>query len=275
MVYSNTPENAAFEVRNYEYLKKLITENDIPCEWQTRSVIHGYMAKDMFDLKVEKFKKLQKENPEIASSARYITKNSQNPSLADLRISKAEGAFVESHAASLWPYKLITWVLERQLSLNEASKSSISFNLQTNTPVTHLQKADSGFWIVHTPRGMIAAKNVILATNGYTSHLLPKFSDFIVPVRGEMSSLIPPPSMKPEGNNLPLGNSYGFVGRKDTLKAKFFLSSEWNIKYPTGINLLSQQTLKSRNMRHAPKNVPYEKKLTSLCSRHKTKHQSR
>jgi hypothetical protein len=217
MVYSNTPENAAFEVRNYEYLKSLIADNDIQCEWQTVSVVHGYMAKDMFDLKVEKFKKLQKENPKIASSVKYITRESQGPSLTDLRVSEAEGAFVGTHAASLWPYKLISWVLERQLSLNESSKSSITFNLQTNTPVIHLQRTDNESWIVHSPRGMIAAKNVILATNGYTSHLLPNFSDLIVPVRGEMSSLIPPPSMKPESDNLPLGHSYGFVGRMKAL----------------------------------------------------------
>jgi glycine/D-amino acid oxidase-like deaminating enzyme len=229
MVYSNSPEIGAFEVRNYEFLKNLIADNSIPCEWQTVSVVHGYMAKDMFDLKVSKFKKLQKEHPEIASSAQYIMKDSQSPSLVDLRVPNAEGAFVESHAASLWPYKLVASILERQLQLNQSTEALSSFNLQTNTPVTHIQHIEDGTWLVHTPRGMVAAKNVILTTNGYTSHLLPKFTGIIVPVRGEMSSLIPPPSMKPNTDNPPLGHSYGFVGhaRQNINQDDYLIQRPW------------------------------------------------
>jgi len=87
-------------------------------------------------------------------------------------------------------------------------------NLQTNTPVTHLQKVDKG-WIVHTPRGMLAAPPVLLCTNGYTSALIPGFSDLIVPTRGEMSSLIPPAAVTPTSStHHPLEYSYGFIGNK-------------------------------------------------------------
>jgi glycine/D-amino acid oxidase-like deaminating enzyme len=59
---------------------------------------------------------------------------------------------------------------------------------------------------------MIAAKKVLLTTNAYTSYLLPEFRDLIVPVRGEMSSLKSPRTMKPGTENPPLAYSYGFMG---------------------------------------------------------------
>jgi len=90
-----------------------------------------------------------------------------------------------------------------------------AFNLQTNTPVTNLQRLDDGSWIVHTPRGMVATKTVLLATNAYTSYLLPKMSDLIVPARLEMSALAAPVSVSPDGSK-PLSGicSYIALGNK-------------------------------------------------------------
>jgi glycine/D-amino acid oxidase-like deaminating enzyme len=51
---------------------------------------------------------------------------------------------------------------------------------------------------VNTPRGSVKAKNVIYATNGYTSALVPEMKDKIVPVRGMVARLAGPkaPKMK-------------------------------------------------------------------------------
>ena len=74
--------------------------------------------------------------------------------------------------------------------------TSISSQSESNGTVTHT---------LHTPRGSIATGTVILATNAYTSALVPSFSDLIVPVRGHMSALLPPR----DSTRLP--NSYGAV----------------------------------------------------------------
>ena len=83
-------------------------------------------------------------------------------------------------------------------------------NLQTTTPVTQIEPCSASdpaaMYTLSTPRGNIKARHVILATNAYTSHLLPEFADLIVPVRGVMSALLPPKKSSR------LGNSYGFVG---------------------------------------------------------------
>jgi glycine/D-amino acid oxidase-like deaminating enzyme len=66
-------------------------------------------------------------------------------------------------------------------------------------------------WTINTPRGSIVAPNVLLATNGYTAHLLPdEFRSLIVPVQGEMSALTPPASMLKK----PLEYDYSFVGKE-------------------------------------------------------------
>lgn len=136
-----------------------------------------------------------------------------------LRVGAAEGAVIQRNAASLWPYKLVAFVLERLLVAG-------GFNLQTNSPVTGLKRVDippgpssshaddkaaSGGWTVHTSRGNILARHVLLATNAYTSHLLPQLADIIVPVRGQVSSLKPPPAKGP----LDIGHTFYFVSDLD------------------------------------------------------------
>jgi glycine/D-amino acid oxidase-like deaminating enzyme len=166
----------------------------------------------MFDVAVKKLEQSSKKDPGVVEQAKIITKDSKSPSLKELRIPAAVGAIVQTPASSLWPYKLVSWILENLLAMNTPLEPS--FNLQTSTPATHLQKSKDGFWIIHTTRGMIAAKKVLLTTNAYTSHLLPEFSDLIVPVRGEMSSLVPPESMAPGTDNPPLIKTYCFLGNK-------------------------------------------------------------
>lgn len=140
--------------------------------------------------------------------------------LEDLRVGAAQGAVVQTNAASLWPYKLVALVLERLLTAG-------GFNLQTNAPVTGLKRVDlsavqssshpdtdkvaSGGWTAHTSRGDISARHVLLATNAYTSHLLPQFADIIVPVRGQVSSLKSSPSAQPAKDPLDIRHTFYFV----------------------------------------------------------------
>jgi glycine/D-amino acid oxidase-like deaminating enzyme len=206
LIYDSTPEVGAFELRNYEAIRSLIATHNIPCEWKSIPGCHAFMSSSMFETAVKGVETLKKTDPELGKLVSVITKESTNPSLEDLRVPRAAGAILQVHAASLWPYKFVSWILESLIA-------SSFLNLQTNTPVTNLQKMDKG-WIIHTPRGMLSAPTVLLTTNAYTSHLLPAFSDLIVPVRGEMSALLPPKSVTPLSSTMhkPLECSYGFLG---------------------------------------------------------------
>ena len=119
----------------------------------------------------------------------------------------APGITLSAVAASLWPYKLIAFILEKFIKEQ-------GLNLQTQTPVTQIEslKNDTadfakGFrHTLHTPRGSLHTRHLILATNGYTSHLLPTFTSLIVPERGIMTALLPPK------DSTILATSHGFVG---------------------------------------------------------------
>ncbi|KAI5918193.1 FAD dependent oxidoreductase [Camillea tinctor] len=83
-------------------------------------------------------------------------------------------------------------------------------NLQTRTPALGLQRTAGGDWRVDTERGAIAAKRVVVATNGYTARLLDRFQGVIVPLRGHVTAQRPGRSMPKEG----LPGTYSFIYEK-------------------------------------------------------------
>jgi glycine/D-amino acid oxidase-like deaminating enzyme len=180
--------------------------------------VHAFLSKGMFDLAAAEVAQLQQSHPELGAQLEVIPSSSPEgkQTLAALRVPSAHGAIIQKKAASLWPYKLVASILSRLIAAHPAPR----FNLQTNTPVTSLARADSGpGWTLTTPRGTITARRVLLATNAYTSHLLPAFSDLIVPVRGQIGALLPPKLQNPPGEPLPLPakltRSYVFAADPD------------------------------------------------------------
>lgn len=145
--------------------------------------------------------RLERDFPELAAEVRVVEDGDE---LEKLRVPGAHAAVVQRNAAKLWPYKLVCWVLERLL---EGMDGGGKFNLQTKTPVTSLRQADSGTgWLLDTPRGTVSTPTVVLATNAYTSHLLPRLTNLLVPVRGQICALVPP------ADATPLKHSHVWVG---------------------------------------------------------------
>lgn len=149
-------------------------------------------------------RELKRDAPELGKKVTIID---DEESLKRYRVNGAPGATLTSCAGTLWPYKLITFILEKLIKEGR-------LNLQTKTPVTKIESITDSVeglapelrQILYTPSGIIKARHVILATNAYTSHLLPEFADLIVPERGVMTALLPPTK------STRLENSYGFVG---------------------------------------------------------------
>ncbi|KAF4548786.1 Hypothetical protein D9617_25g061160 [Elsinoe fawcettii] len=172
-----------------------------PCEFVTQPGIQALYTKDTTSLVEDQLKTLTEKDPALASHCTYVTDKAQ---LARLRIPDAAAALVTDLAARCWPYKFVSGVIE-DLVLDEALEGR--FNLQTWTPVTAITKSDTDTWTVKTERGSVAAKQVILSTNGYTSALLPEFTDLIVPCRAQMSAILPPSELAGEDR---LKTSFGF-----------------------------------------------------------------
>ncbi|KAG7129486.1 hypothetical protein HYQ45_011350 [Verticillium longisporum] len=191
-VYGLSPAVARFELNTYAFLRDLVAEHDVPCDWVSFPGVHAFYTPDLFAAAALRIADLGRAHPDLAAKARVVRSAAE---LAALGVHGAVGAVVQADAASLWPYKLVCWVLERLLA------QGAGFNLQTGTAATHLQRLegpddnDGGGgetahrWIVHTPRGQVAARKVLLACNGHASLLVPAFSDLLVPVRGQVAAL--------------------------------------------------------------------------------------
>jgi glycine/D-amino acid oxidase-like deaminating enzyme len=189
---------AAFELRNVAAVRSYIEANNVPCEWRTVNGCRTFWTEGSLAEAEREIAELKKTSPEVASQVTVVKDKAE---LKKHRVnSECVGATLTAGAASLWPYKLVTFILEKLIKDGK-------INLQTTTPVTEITtSSDSKLHTLHTPRGTITSPTVILATNGYTSALLPHFADLIVPVRGEMSALHPPK------NSTIIPDSYGMVG---------------------------------------------------------------
>ncbi|XP_044717172.1 FAD dependent oxidoreductase domain-containing protein [Hirsutella rhossiliensis] len=191
-VWTNKPDVARFELATFHQLASLIADNDIACDWQVVGGVHALSSPAELDVARRQLRRLQKHG-DLRDKAVLVERAA---ALAKLRIPEAVGAVYQPVAAKCWPYKLVAWVLETLLGEHGAGGR---FNLQTSTPVLHLQRpssssssSSSSSWILHTPRGQVAARHVVLATNAYTSHLVPRMTGLIVPVRGQVCALEPP-----------------------------------------------------------------------------------
>ncbi|KAF2205941.1 FAD dependent oxidoreductase [Delitschia confertaspora ATCC 74209] len=203
LLFDRTADVAAFELKNVEAVRTYIEENNVPCEWRTVDGCRSFWTEELMAQAEQDVAILKENAPEIAERVTVIRDRAE---MDKCRIgSGCVGATITKDAGSLWPYKLVTFILESLIKSNQ-------LNLQTTTPVTQIRTSSSEEsktkpqYTLETPRGTITTPTLILATNGYTSHLLPSFADLIVPVRGEMSALIPPK------NSTILPHSHGMVG---------------------------------------------------------------
>lgn len=104
------------------------------------------------------------------------------------------------NAASLYPLRFTHAILRRAIKMG--------LQLYTHTPAFKIQHyndasssssspSSSARWTVSTPRGTLHTHNVVLATNGYSSALLPSLSAFLTPHRAQAASIVPPRSKSP------------------------------------------------------------------------------
>jgi glycine/D-amino acid oxidase-like deaminating enzyme len=102
-------------------------------------------------------------------------------------------------AGSLSAYKFVIGVLKLCVKMG--------LELFTNTPVLKLERGENGIWKVETEKGILKAKRVVLATNGYTAFLAPQFQGSIVPLRGQITAHRPGRNMPASG----LPTTYSFI----------------------------------------------------------------
>ena len=200
-------------------------QHNIPCSWETVGGVHGIASEEVLSLTKQLITQLKASHPDMARTVHLVTAPDELKKLR-LRTDSHVGAVVQNCAAKCWPYKLVSWILENLL---KGEPDAHTFNLQTNTAVTGVKREPNGHWEVQTDRGQVLANHVVLATNAHTSALLPRFSELITPVRGQVCAL-----RAPEGS-IPLGHTHLWTTKDRNDRVE---SDDYLIQHPLGELLL-------------------------------------
>ncbi|PYH93383.1 FAD dependent oxidoreductase superfamily [Aspergillus ellipticus CBS 707.79] len=191
-VYLNIPKHikkygvkAAVEVANFEAsqvlaVKELVEQEKIDCDFVLTRACDATVDEGLAKEIDAAYAELSKSGVANLKDVHYTPCKD-----AERGLKGALNCFTFT-AGHIWPYKMVMHLL--QGVVNKGA------NLQTMTPVTSISETPlpDNRWLVTTDRGSIKAKKVLLATNGYTPHLAPRFKDHIVPVRGICSRIVIP-----------------------------------------------------------------------------------
>ncbi|KAF2633173.1 FAD dependent oxidoreductase [Macroventuria anomochaeta] len=162
-------------------LKHITEEEDLDCEFELRRSFDVFTSTADAESTYRKYEEARKNGELWTQNVSWIGADRAEQVTS---IKGAKGAF-SVPAASFWPYKFVTGLLERMVKRWGGEGGRL--NVQMCTPVTSLNVSSSGAELLATHRGTITAAKVVLATNAYTAGLLPVFKGNIVPVRGMAS----------------------------------------------------------------------------------------
>ncbi|KAL4910836.1 hypothetical protein BDW74DRAFT_172297 [Aspergillus multicolor] len=198
-----------FEHRHLGEMVKVIKELGLECDLQEIEGLDVYHDAKVFAHAVSAVKEMRNVSPTLG--ARY-TIYTDKAELAKRQVGGPNivGA-IGMKAASMWPYKMVTGILERLVKQHKGR-----FSIQTNTTVKAItnNKSDE-YTTVHTSRGDIKAKIVVHATNAWVGHLIPELRPYISPVRA----------------NVQRRRAQAANNANDTSKEKIETSFSWWLRY--------------------------------------------
>ncbi|KAJ5753468.1 uncharacterized protein N7511_007621 [Penicillium nucicola] len=176
-------EIVRFELAHMKEIEDLVRLENIDCELTFTRSLNIYLDEDQLKKAKTFYDSLLERGLDFMDDVKYL---SQSEAQKEAYVRNAKGGFSFS-AGHLWPYKLIVGLIRIALSKG--------LNLQTNTPVSEINqtKNEDGSWTVTTNRGTIKAKNIIFATNAFTSALAPEYSEAIIPCKGVCTQIAATP----------------------------------------------------------------------------------
>ena len=151
----------------FSLIEDLIARENIDCGWTRAGYFLGAWCKSHFDGMAKKIETL---NHYARSEAYLVPPERQREEIGS---DYYRGGMVVGRAGHLHPALFFKGLLDL------CQKRGVT--IASNTPVTKLTESGSG-WKVETPRGVIEAGDVIIATNGYTGDVTPQLKRRVVPV---------------------------------------------------------------------------------------------
>ena len=175
-----------FEHSHVEEQIACIKENNLACDLRRVEGLDVYHDDKTWAAAVAAVEEMRRQDPKLG--ARYTIYDSRQK-LRTLHVSDTAVGAIGMAAATMWPYKMVTGLLEKLVKEN-------GLLIQTNTRVTSVvdNKAGDAFATLKTDRGDIRAKYVVHATNAFLGHLIPELRPYISPVRANVQRQMPRPS---------------------------------------------------------------------------------
>ncbi|KAI0144391.1 FAD dependent oxidoreductase [Xylariaceae sp. FL1272] len=198
---------ARFELANIRAVHAFAKDHGIECESNPCTTVDIIYGSKLWETDQKSVKALQHAIPGHDASI-Y---NLHQPEEVRARFYCGDGGDegvsggISYEAGSIHAYKFTIGVLKLCLAKG--------LNLQTGTPATRVEQLPDGRWKVETPRGAITAKRLVMATNGYTAHLLKRFQGVIIPLRGHVAAQRPGLNMPKD--SLPYTYSFLYEGGYD------------------------------------------------------------
>ena len=151
----------------FTLIEDLITKEKIDCGWTKAGYFLGAWCKSHYD---DMAKKVEYLNAAAKSDCYLVPQERQREEIGS---DYYRGGMVVGRAAHIHPALFFKGLL------GLCTKRGVK--IASKTPVTKLNQTATG-WRVETPRGIINAGDVIIATNGYTGDITPQLKRRVVPV---------------------------------------------------------------------------------------------
>src|SRR5690625_2467889 len=154
--------------RSFTYIKNFIEKENIQCQWNLAGRFVGAWTPKHYRQQEKRTEYLNK----YAHSGAYMVPKEEQHKIIDTNL--YYGGQVIQQSATINPalyYKALLDLCQSQESIIICAQNKVLSVAGT-----------TGHWKLHTERGNIQAKKVVLATNGYTENLIPELKKSIIPI---------------------------------------------------------------------------------------------
>ncbi|EME79425.1 uncharacterized protein MYCFIDRAFT_204818 [Pseudocercospora fijiensis CIRAD86] len=182
------PEQARKIIENeklvFERVAAFVKKHQVPCDFNPTTTFDVCLTAEFAEYEKQSFEAYQAAGGDVSHV------NSFDGEEAKVRTGVRDAvAAYEWPAGSSHPAKLGQFLLSGLIAKG--------VRLYTHCPATAVTshspngENDSNRWDVQTPRGVVAAENVVHCTNAYSAYLLPELESFVTPNRAQAHSFVP------------------------------------------------------------------------------------
>lgn len=162
--------------RSLEWIGSFLKDEEIDCDFKVVGRFHAAHNASAFEALV---RQLRDEDPEFVTGAQVVSRDEQ---LSELGTERYHGGLVYPRHASVDPALYHQGLLDRVMSAGAT--------IATQTPVVAIERQGREF-ALSTARGTVKARDVVVATNGYTGSATSWLRRRVIPIGSYMIATEP------------------------------------------------------------------------------------